>query len=408
MPGDNYTRRLADMTTVNQNRISRVTMIVLNDVIHDSRVRREADALAGAGYDVTIIGTQRICDRLPDTESFAGWTLIRYCYGSGLERLRRYRALAPLRHLWQAAGLIRFLRRQMPAIWHAHDFPALLLVTAARLGKRRPGKLVYDSHELYFQREDVSRRGRGRCWRRIGATLERRLARRADLLLTTSPGFAAFLSHAWSVPPPVVVLNGAILPDDTPPLERPPGARLWLVHTGYLLERGRLLEQILSGLTRTAPDVHLTFLGEGPSEARLRSLSNELVLSERVHFVPLTPPEKVSAAIRGADAAVIAFDPRPPGYALTLPNKLFEAIAAGCPVLAHRTPGLEAFLKEYPVGVLWDSSDPASFPAALSQLAADSSRARWQSILQATQQIVGWDAQAARLADAYSRIAPEE
>ncbi len=388
-----------------ENAQPKVLMLALNDLTHDSRVRREAHALAEAGYAVHVTGSHDASSPLPDQEQVGGWSLARFRYRPGVQALRRLPALASLRHAWQAIALIHHLRNQEAAIRHAHDFPALVLLWLARLGQRNPGPLVYDTHELYFHRAAPPRRPWNRLQRWLGINLERWLACRADLILTTSPYFAQFLARQWHIPPPTVILNGATAPVDHPALPRPAGARLWLVHTGHLIARGRRLPDLLGGLASSPDDVHLSFIGGGPQEGDLRALARALNLSRRVHFVPPVPPAMVSAAIREADAAVIAFDSSSPGYALTLPNKLFEAIAAGLPVLGAETPALSDFFAEHPVGLLWRPGDPADLARAIARLREPAARRQWQRAARQAQLRVGWPAQASRLVASYRQIA---
>ncbi|MBN1966221.1 MAG: glycosyltransferase [Anaerolineae bacterium] len=386
-----------------------VLMLVLNDMTHDSRVRREADALADAGFRVVVIGTHDASSPLPDREAIRGWELRRFRYGRGSERLRHFRVPGPLRHIWQLIALVRALKKHHPQAWHAHDFPALVPVALARLGRRAPNALVYDVHDLYFHRSTTSVTPWHALARRTGLWLERRLARRADARLTVSPLMADFLAALWDIsPPPTVVLNGAAYPPDAPALARPTGARLWLVHTGTLIARGRKLPEVLAGLVRLPPDVHLTCLGDGPQQVELVRLAAALGLAARVHFLPPVPPEHVSAAIRHADAAVVAFDASLPNYAVTIPNKLFEALGAGLPVVAARTPALERFFAAHPIGPLWDAADPASLAEAVAALADPAQSSAWRQAARTAQAQAGWRAQARILCDCYQTFMPLE
>ncbi len=383
-------------------------MLVLNDVSHDSRVRREAAALAAAGFQVCVIGTHDAGSPLPDRAIIGKWLLQRYRYNHTMHTLRRIGRLSPVRHLWQGAGLVLFLRRQQAAIWHAHDFPALVLIWLARLAQREPGKLVYDTHELYFYRREKPSAlwGRLRLW--LSRAADRWLAQRADLVFTTSPYFARFMAQHWPITEPIAILNGAIPPADVQPLSRPENAGLWLIHTGTMMARGRKLQAVLAGLLDTPADVHLTFIGDGPLQADLMDRADTTGLRDRVHFVPPLPPEAVSAAIRSADAAIVAFDGSLPGYALTLPNKLFEAIAAELPVLGARTPALEGFFADYPVGPLWEAADPTSLAQAITLLRIPENRRAWREACQCAQAELGWTTQAARLTAAYRQLTPRD
>lgn len=63
----------------------RVAMMVQNNVEFDTRVRKEAESLAGAGYDVRVLG--RTAAHLPDVEEVAGVTYERVPLNRGLNRM---------------------------------------------------------------------------------------------------------------------------------------------------------------------------------------------------------------------------------------------------------------------------------------------------------------------------------
>ncbi len=382
----------------------RVVMLVLNEVTHDTRVRNEAAALAEAGYQVCVIGTHDASSPLPDQETAGLWLLRRFRYGSELEILRRFPPLKRLRHVFQGLALLRYLRRQPADIWHAHDFPALVMVALARLSQRQRSRLVYDAHELYLYRFPEPTRPWTRLRLAAERALERSLARRADLILANSPDRADFMARRWRCTLPITILNGVTLSEAASPLPRPEGARLWLVHTGSLIRRGRCLDQLVRGVALCTPEVHLTFLGDGEQKAELTALANTLGISHRVHFLPPVASEKVSTAIRNADASLIAVGTSEPNYALSIPTKLLEAIAAGLPILSSRTPAMARFLAAYPVGTLWEAERPETLAQAIVQLHNPTLREAWQTALQAAQVTCGWPAQAARLIESYQQV----
>src|SRR4051794_24950783 len=117
----------------------RVCMLLHKSSEHDTRVRREARALAVAGHDVTILELAPVPAREgPD----AGFTR---------------RSVAPPRWIRRAlpftvyrvvflAWFVRGIKRETPDVIHAHDAAMLL---PGMVGRRLTGaSLVYDSHEL--------------------------------------------------------------------------------------------------------------------------------------------------------------------------------------------------------------------------------------------------------------------
>ncbi len=192
----------------------KVLMLAQSPVEGDSRVLRQAAALAEGGHAVHIIGRE-----VPDGfEAGPSVTVESAARGSGLRRGRGARYAGPVSRgtvatgeLPRAAGVVtagrrlaRWLllpehRRRTERQWrvdvtrrlaasmpydvvHAHDFNTLEL--GVRLAESWSAALVYDSHELWFDRSLPGRPTP--LWRARGRRRESRLARRARTVFTVA------------------------------------------------------------------------------------------------------------------------------------------------------------------------------------------------------------------------------
>lgn len=91
-----------------------IVMLVLNDLSFDGRVRREAAALAAAGWRVLVIGTQRAGGTLPDEEDVDGFAIRRVRYRRFGQGRRPWRWL---RHASQAIQIIRAMARTRARVY---------------------------------------------------------------------------------------------------------------------------------------------------------------------------------------------------------------------------------------------------------------------------------------------------
>ncbi|MBN2304758.1 MAG: glycosyltransferase, partial [Anaerolineae bacterium] len=318
-------------------------MIVLNDMTYDGRVRAEAAALVAAGWRVLVIGTQRADGSLPDRETIRGFDLWRVRYGRYGARL--WRPWRWFRHGFQATQVVRTVLSVRARAYHAHDFPALILLSLARILHRglrgRRVVLVYDAHELYlFQGQYTSRLVR--AWHRLTlplfAWVEGALARRADAVIGLSAARGRFLARWYGIPRPVIVFNTLDPVGETAdsPIDLRAvvgtGRRI-VVHTGDITDQGRCLTELVTAVAQLLDDVALVFLGRGDEEKPLRQLAKTLGIGQRVFFVPPVPPEQVPATICVADVAVALLRPDSYNIRASIPNKLWEAVAAGVPVV---------------------------------------------------------------------------
>jgi len=381
-----------------------IVMLVLNDVAYDSRVRREAAALAAAGWRVLVIGTQRYGGALPDRERLDGYDLwrVRYGrYGAGLRRPWRW-----VRHTLQAAQIIRVLRSVQARVHHAHDLPALLVVWAARTGVRPRARLVYDAHELYLFMSPYPSAWINR-WhaltRLVFMRIEGALARRADLVLTLSEPNARLLARWYGIPRPTVIANAVDPPADAAADGHPRlnGSGCAVVHIGEITERGRALSEMVRALALLPEPVTLAFLGWGPDQGRLDALARTLHVGERVMFLPPVSPDEVAAAVRPARAALVLQRPDSINARAAAPIKLYEAVAAGLPVVASDTPDLRQIVRRYGLGPVCDPLDPAAIAAALRDVLDPAQQARYRENVRRAQRELTWACQAGRLVACY-------
>jgi glycosyltransferase involved in cell wall biosynthesis len=149
----------------------------------------------------------------------------------------------------------------------------------------------------------------------------------------------------------------------------PDSARL-LVYVGRLSSEkdvAALIRQfaVAGGLI---PDLHLAIIGHGPQESELRQLVEESGLGACVHFRGLVPYEEVADWLAAADAFVTA------STSEVHPLTVIEAMAAGKPVAAVRSPGIVDSVESGVTGYLADA--PQGLDAAIVALLADPARAR--------------------------------
>lgn len=270
----------------------------------------------------------------------------------------------------------RLVGADPPEALHAHDLNTLPVaaVLAARL--RLP--LTYDTHELYPEMSTLSQR-EAATWR----FLERRLAKRADHVVTVCDSIAAEIECRYGIARPTVLLNCPVAEDANGGpanaakiLEAQVGLEgssepIVLYQGGFTPHRG------LPTLVRSAHELArgmIVLMGWGRLEDELRALIAREGLEDRVRIAGPVPQEQVVAYAACATVGVIPYEPVGLNNTYTTPNKLFDYMAAGLPVAASRLPELTRFVEGGGMGLTFPPGDPAALASALNQMLAHPER----------------------------------
>lgn len=322
-----------------------------------------------------------------------------------------------------ASGLIRRLsipltirsqvvasRRVAPAADLYHGMAYMGIPVALDLARRHGGRVVYDARDIYVDAANLARMPRTLRW--LVGRAERRWARRADRVITVNRPYAEVMARRWAVDLPLIVMNCAYR--TTPPEPRPrrfhatlgldPATRVVLYQGGFSRDRG--IEQLIEAIP-AVPGAVLVLLGYGSLQAELEARAADPTLAGRVRILPAVPPTELLDWVASADVVAMPIQPTTLNHRYTTPNKLFEAMAVGVPVVASDLPGMAPTVRDADAGLLVDPTDPAAIAQACRTLLdepADVAAARRARILGAAHATYNWEAQMDRLLAEYGRL----
>jgi glycosyltransferase involved in cell wall biosynthesis len=300
-------------------------------------------------------------------------------------------------------------------VWHLHDYPALSAV-APRIGGT---PYVYDSHEIFMESGTAARLpGPLRRWLSAGET---RLARRAVAVVTVNQACADAL--AGLSPEPIVVVHNCAPrrevgppPVGPDPLRAaagiPPGTDVILYHGGLFADRG--VEQLIAAVGRPgSTGAHLVFLGYGSLRDEIAARAADPASGGRIHLLDPVLPSALLDWVARADVDAMPIQPTTLNHRLSTPNKLFESLAAGVPVVVSDFPGMRSIVMDDPdgpLGAVCDPGDPASIASAIASILSlgPDGRAELRERCQtAARDRWNWDGQARRLQSLYDSIERE-
>lgn len=384
----------------------KVLMLVQSPVAGDSRVLREAATLTAEGHSVHIVGRDVPDDFDPgDGVTVESVTRSRGMRPPGTPRgaaaapsagpkalvrragrwllLPEHRERTERRWRDDAARLVA--DRPAPDVVHAHDYNTLEL--GAALAERWSARLVYDSHELWFDR---GLPGRPTPFGRVrGRRTETRLAGRAQVVLTVSEGIAERLRGRGLRDVRVVRNTFPLEGSEAPDL---PGAPAGIAYAGRI-GPGRDLEAVVGAATRLAP-LRTVLAGPADPAYRLDSASVELLPPMSLADVDLLYQEVGVAVVTLTDTCM--------NHRLALPNKLFHAVRAGVPVVAANLPELHAVVLRYGLGRLYTPGDASSLATAVQAVASDYTG--YVEAVRKARPELAWEHDSRVLAEAYASL----
>jgi glycosyltransferase involved in cell wall biosynthesis len=432
----------------------RATLVLPSSGAFDSRAWRIASALAARGHEVTVLA--RAETGLPDREDHpAGYRIIRVPVSAegGLpgplrwvaRRVRRRRPQPtgsgpaaeanppppppPWRGItgriragfaaaWRLGAIALTVRSQRlatrpvaPVADVVHAMAYMGIPIGLDLGRRDVAPVVYDARDIYVHARNIARLPL--LARRLFGAVERRWARSAARVMTVNRPYAEVMAKSFGTAMPAIVMNCSYRRD--PPTERPrrfhealalsDNARIVLYQGGLAPHRG--IEELIAALDQLTGNIHLCLLGYGPLETAFADEARRDVHRGRLHVLPAVPPTELLDWVASADIVAMPIQPSTLNHRLTTPNKLFEAMAVGVPVVASDLPGMAPIVKETGCGVVCDPTDPAAIAEAIRSIFAlhtAEREAMSQRALAAAAGPYSWEAQIEVLLDEYGRL----
>ena len=216
---------------------------------------------------------------------------------------------------------------------------------------------------------------------RMSLWLEHFLYRHADRVMVNSPGFIAHVTEGGAKRVELVP-NGAD-PEMFDPAND--GIAFRMIHhlenkfvvlyagahgmsndLGVVLESARLLTD--------RPEVRIVFLGDGKEKPNMQKQAAEMGLTN-VLFLPSIPKAEMAVALAGTDACIAILKPLDE-YKTTYPNKVFDYMAAGRPVVLAIDGVIREVVEAAGCGIFVQPGTPSALAEVIRTLATDKEKSR--------------------------------
>ncbi|MEX1001013.1 MAG: glycosyltransferase [Crocinitomicaceae bacterium] len=332
----------------------KIIVSVTNDLYTDQRVRKVCEFLVENNFDVTLVGR-----KLKDSENLPELTY-------KTKRFKLWFTKGPLFYATYNLRLFFYLLFHKADVLLSNDLDTLYANLWARKFKSKC-RLIYDSHEYYCGTPElVSRPKIQRFWKRI----ERRCVPKVDKMYTVNESIAALYANEYKREVKVVRnisdAKNAELTATKKELGLPLDKRIVLMQgAGINIQRGA--EEMVEAIQNIENAV-LAIVGHGDVIPQLKEEVKEKQLEEKVLFFGKRPYAELMNFTMLSDVGISLDKDTNINYRYSLPNKIFDYIHAGIPVLVSDLKEIKNIVERYEIGLICPSHDPKVIAAYLKKM----------------------------------------
>ncbi len=316
---------------------------VINDLVTDQRVHKSCQTLIKAGYRPVLVGR-----KLNTSLTMPGRTY-------PTVRMRLLFTKGPFFYSEFNLRLFFYLLFHPADLLMSNDLDTLL--PNYLISKVRGLPLVYDSHEYFTETPElIHRKSVQNVWKWI----EKFVLTRTRRMITVNESIADMFRKKYALQVAVVRNIPAKLLEIKPLSRMEAGLSdekklMVLQGSGINIDRGS--EELVQAM-RYLPDVVLMIIGNGDAMPAIIELINRYQMSDHVLLFPRMEYSRMMAYTRLADLGLTLDKDTNLNYRFSLPNKLFDYIHAGVPVLASPLHEIKEIIDRYQIGTFIESHDP--------------------------------------------------
>jgi len=357
----------------------------------DTRIfHKECGSLVNAGFNVTLIAPHSHAEIVNGINIIANPTAER--------RLKRMTKIA--------YNLYRMALEQEAAIYHFHD-PELIPVGLLLLARRR--KVVYDIHEdvprsLFSHSRDYMPKYIKKPLSLLIECFENLAVRKFSALVTATNAICKrfqYLNKNLRVINNYPILNELIQTTSIPWIDRP----ISVAYIGAIsIERG--IKQMVETMEYLSKDLHVSLeLAGAFSPIHIRDEISKLPGWKHVNELGFVNRNEVARILGQVKAGLVLFHPEP-NHVESQPNKIFEYMSAGIPVIASDFPLWRELIKKNDCGILVDPLDTKAICEAIKYLFENpkEAEAMGKHGRSAVEKYYNWDIEKEKLLELYYRL----
>ena len=355
---------------------------VINDLVTDRRVDKTCMLLTEEGYKVILVGRKKK-DSLDLSKKPYEMKRFRLIFESGI-----------IFYLEYNLRLLFFLLAKKKHLLWSNDLDTLLPNFIC--SKLQQIELIYDSHEIFCEVPELKN---APIKKKIWETLESFTLPKIKFKITVNESIAQWFQKRYATDF-LVVRNINSIPRNLilksrAELDLPENKNIILLQgAGINIDRGA--EELVDAMAYL-DGIQLVIIGGGDVIELLKQKSVSKALEDKITFLPKLKPEELMHYTKCADLGISIDKNTNLNYEYSLPNKLFDYIHAGIPILASRLIEIEKIIKQYEIGYFIDEHNPKHIAQRIQECLLHPDYLKWKQNTKLAAEALNWEQEKQKL-----------
>ncbi|HLV23621.1 MAG TPA: glycosyltransferase [Moheibacter sp.] len=359
---------------------------VINNFQGDQRVQKVCNSLIKFGFEIEVVATD-----------LRGDPQLNFPYPIHKLHLSRQNGMQMyLAFNWKLfRKLLKITKKE--DILLANDLDALL--PNYLVSKIKGCELVLDSHEIFSEAPTLHNRPfRKSIWK----FLEKSILPKIKHFYTVSKGYADWFEKEYHVQPEIImnvpVVKTAFEELNIKLPETQPDEKILIYQGAINFSRG--IEKMIEAM-QFLEKVQLWIIGIGPKKAEFEALTSALNLEKKVKFIGQVPPSQLKLITPKADLGLSLEEDFGISYRFALPNKIFDYIHAGIPILGTNLPEIKKTIEEFKIGKTIQNHEPQHIAQMIQEMLKEGETPYRENLKEAAE-VFNWENEEKKLERIYS------
>lgn len=361
----------------------RIIVSVINDLVTDQRVARTCSLFHELNYNVLLIGRIQKTSKALEKRDYE------------YKRMKLLFEKGPLFYMFYNIRLFFLLLFTKSDTLFANDLDTLLPNYLVSKIKSIP--LIYDSHEIFCEVPELQNNP---TKKRIWEKLESAIVPKLKYCITVNHSIASYFTDKYKVPFIFVrnIPNYSKMVNlkSRSELNLPTEKKIIILQgAGINVQRGA--EELVEAFQYLNENYLLLVVGSGDVIQILKENVVKFNLKDKIKFIDKIPAVELRHYTSASDLGVTIDKDTNLNYHFSLPNKVFDYVHAGIPILASRLPEIQLLINQYQVGVFIHNHDPKHIASQIEEFLNSTNYSICKSNTRKAAEENNWDSEKQKL-----------